>query len=417
MKLFDKYNRINIAVTIFSFIAGSIAFYLVLDYVLIGQLDRSLRVEEQEIQTYIDKNNRFPEIHDTRHQWIQQKAAQQSIADAEPYSTVAYNPVAKITEPVRQYRFATYISKQLYEVTVSQSKTETEELLRLIIFITLGMIALMLGLNYLVSRKLVNRLWKPFYTTIELIGEYKAGSRKPLELPDVAIDEINLLNTHLNSMTQRIHKDYRSLKQFTENASHEMQTPLAIIRSHVDGLLQDEKMDEKSIRQLAGIEDAITKLSRLQQALLMLAKLENRQFDEKASIQLSAVVEHWVTTFSDLFKTAGISIHTNLQETKVFVHPHLADILVSNLLKNALRYTPRSGTIQVDLNKSHFTIANTAAGEPLDQDRLFGRFYKASGLTDSTGLGLAIVHEICETAGWQISYEFSANTHFFKVRY
>lgn len=417
MKLFDKYNRINIAAIIFTFFVGGFAFYLVLDYVLIDQLDRSLRVEEQEIQTYIKKNNRFPEIHDTRHQWIQRRLTDLPDTNSKPYSTVAYNPIAQIAEPVRQYRFISYVSGKLYEITVSQSKTETEELLRLIIFITLGMTALMLGLNYLISRTLVNRLWQPFYTTIGLIGKYKIASRKPLELPNVVIDEINLLNTHLNVMTERIHKDYRSLKEFTENASHEMQTPLAIIRSYVDGLLQDEKMNEKNIRQLVGIEDAVGKLSKLQQALLMLAKLENRQFDEKTTIELSALVRNWMMTFSDLFNASGISIHTNYQNVMVSIHPHLADILVSNLLKNALRYTPKGGSIQLEINANYFIVSNTAVNGSLDKERLFRRFYKASGFSDSTGLGLAIVHEICETAGWRISYHFSASTHVFTVQF
>jgi two-component system sensor histidine kinase QseC len=417
MKLFDKYNRINIAAIIFTFIVGGIAFYLVLDYVLIAQLDRSLRVEEQEIQTYIQKNNRFPEIHDTRHQWIQKSVAVRKVTNTEPHSTIEYNPIAQISEPVRQYRFTSYVAGKFYIVTVSQSKTETEQLLRLIILITLGMTALILGLNYLISRTLVNRLWQPFYTTIGLIGRYKIASRKPLELPNVAIDEINLLNTHLNEMTERIHKDYRSLKEFTENASHEMQTPLAIIRSHVDGLLQDETMSEKSIRQLVSIEDAVGKLSKLQQALLMLAKLENRQFDEKVSIDLSEVIENWIVTFSDLFKSGGILIDTQYRKSIVSIHPYLADILVSNLLKNALRYTPKGGLVTIAMSSFYFTISNTALNESLDQDRLFSRFYKASELSDSTGLGLAIVHEICKIVGWQVSYHFSANTHFFTVQY
>ncbi len=416
MKLFDKYNRTNIAAAIFTFLAGSIAFYIVLNYVLIGQLDRSLRVEEQEIRTFIEKNDRFPEIHDTRHQWIQRSAAQHTIEDPQPISTVAYNPQARLTEHVRQYRFTTITEGQLIEVIVSQSETETEELLRLIILVALGMIALMLGLNYLISQKLMNRLWKPFYTTLQQISEYKMSSRKALELPAVNIDEINLLNTHLNGMTQRIRNDYLSLKEFTENASHEMQTPLAIIRSRVDELLQTEKINEQSSRQLAGIEDAVMKLSRLQQALLLLAKLENRQFEEKEQVGIRKIVDHWIDMFSDLFTPGGISLVVEMEETMVLTHPHLADILVSNLLKNALRYTARNGVIKISLNNKEFSITNTAIGESLDKERLFQRFYRASGVTsDSTGLGLAIVKEICSTTGWQITYFFEQGAHRFQV--
>jgi signal transduction histidine kinase len=416
MKLFQKFNRINIIVAMFSFLIGSIAFYIALNYVLISQLDRSLRVEEQEILSFVNKNDSFPEIHDTRHQWIEKKKVKTAIEQTTPYSTVAFNPLIRLAEPVRQYRFNVLVGEQRYVATVSQSKTETEELLKLIIPIILGMIGLLMILNYLIGRKMMNRIWEPFYISIKHIDEYKVGSGNIVQLPKVGIDEINLLNEQLNNMTTRIYNDYISLKRFTENASHEMQTPLAVIRSRVDALLQDEQMSENAINELSVIENTVLKLSRMQQSLLLLTKLENRQFSEQGEIQLSVVMQHCISFFAEIYDAAGITVIQQISGGFNCKYPYLADILVSNLFKNAIRYTPCGGIITIKMDEVKFSISNTASAGSLDQSLVFQRFYTASNSEDSTGLGLAIAKEICDTLGWTISYTYQNAEHCFIVQ-
>src|SRR6478735_12681185 len=153
MKLFTKYNRVNITATILTFIVGSIAFYFVLDYVLTGQLDRSLRVEQQEILSYIQKNKRLPEVQNTRHQWMMISPSDHSIPHPKPSGTDAFNPNEKETEPIRQLLFTVTVEGKLYQVSVSQSKTEKEDLLQLIILVTICMIALILVSNYFINRR------------------------------------------------------------------------------------------------------------------------------------------------------------------------------------------------------------------------------------------------------------------------
>ena len=123
------------------------------------------------------------------------------------------------------------------------------------------MIACILLFNYLINRRLINRIWQPFYHTIDKIRDYQVAAQHPLSLSKEPIDEINLLNESLNSMTQRIHQDYSALRSFTENASHEMQTPLAVIRTKVESLLQDAEGKPQNVQQLLVIEDATLKLS------------------------------------------------------------------------------------------------------------------------------------------------------------
>lgn len=417
MKLLSRYNRVNITATILAFLVGSAGFYFVLNYILVRQLDRSLRVEEQEIVTYVNKNGRLPEIHDTRHQWIETSRTTTPIIHPKPFSTEAFNKLEDENEPIRRYIFTVAVRGELFQVTVSQSKTETEDLLRLIILVTFSMIALILLSNYLVNRKLVSRLWKPFYRSIKRISEYQVSGREPLQLPSERIDEINLLNQVLNSMTDRIHHDYLSLKTFTENASHEMQTPLAVIRSKTESAVQQAEGNEKLLQSLLSIEDATIKLSRLNQSLLLLTRIGNRQFITGESVDISAALRNKLSETEDIFASKGITIKSSIADVVLPFHQHLAEILISNLFTNLIRYTPEGGSAEIILTQEGLIVQNTASGGPLDAGKIFQRFYKGEQSSESTGLGLAIVQEICTLAGFTIGYRFAADNHVFVIRF
>ncbi|MEO7530591.1 MAG: HAMP domain-containing sensor histidine kinase, partial [Sediminibacterium sp.] len=341
MKLFTRYNRVNITATILTFLFGSIAFYFALDYVLTRQLDGGLRVEQQEVTDYIREHNQLPETQTTKHQWIEILPANHVIASPKPSSTEAFNKLENEKEPIRQLVFTVTAGGKLYQVSVNQSKTETEDLLQLIILVTIIMIALILLSNYLINRKLVTRLWKPFYTTIDRIRDYELSAKDPLQLQHEKIDEINLLNDSINKMTARINQDYLALRSFTENASHEMQTPLAVIRSKVESLLQDAEGKETTIQQLLVIEDATLKLSRLHQSLLLLTKLENRQFQPNEPVNLTAIINTRLKEREELIVSRKLHCIVNCEEVVLHFHQHLAEILVNNLLNNVIRYTPQ----------------------------------------------------------------------------
>lgn len=416
MKLFTKYNRVNIAATIFTFLIGSIGFYFVLHYVLIRQLDESLHVEQQEIVNYVNAHNQLPDIENTKHQWteIRQVAA---ALQKKATSIETYNKAENEKESVRQLIFSVTADQKNYQVTVNKSETETEDLLQLIILVTIGMIGLILLSNYLINRKLVTRLWYPFYATINSIKDYHLAVQQPLQLSREPIDELDLLNDSLNKMTGRIHKDYQALRSFTENASHEMQTPLAIIRSKVEALLQDAEGKEKSIQQLLSIEDATQKLSKLHQSLLLLTKLENRQFLPNENINLTEIIYKKLEEREELIASKKLILQVNCEEVILAFHQHLAEILINNLLNNVIRYSPQSGKISIWLSDKALSVKNTATGHSLNISKVFQRFYKEDANADGTGLGLAIIKEICNMAGFNITYQYIAKTHDFTIHF
>ena len=415
MKLFTRYNRINIAATIFIFAIGSVAFYFVLQYVLIRQLDETLRSEQQEVVEYVSTHNQLPEIQNTRHQWITIEPGRTNLGKTSPYRVWVLNPKENEIEPVRLLVFSVSAGGKLYQVSVYKSELETEDLLQLIILVTIAMIGLILLFNYLINRRLINRIWQPFYHTLDKIRDYQVAAQHPLSLSKEPIDEINLLNESLNSMTQRIHQDYSALRSFTENASHEMQTPLAVIRSKVESLLQDAEGRPQSVQQLLVIEDATLKLSRLHQSLLLLTKLGNRQFMLNEAVNLKEIIENKLIEREELFASKELTVITSLEPVTLSFHRHLAEIMISNLLNNVVRYTPNGGEAGIRLTHELLSISNTAANDALQSDQVFERFYKAGNTPEGTGLGLAIIKEICNSAGFTITYRYKDHQHEFTI--
>ncbi|NCI51998.1 HAMP domain-containing histidine kinase [Sediminibacterium roseum] len=415
MKLFTKYNRVNITATILTFVVGSVAFYFVLDYVLTRQLDRGLRVEQQEVIDFVKEHNQLPELLASRHQWIEAVPTNRPIENPKPHTSKAYNKLEDEKEPIRQLSFTVNAGGKLYMVSVNQSKTETEDLLQLIILVTVCMIAFILLSNYLINRKLITRLWKPFYTTIDTIKDYQLAVKTPLQLSKQDIDELDLLNDSLNKMTTRIYQDYVALKTFTENASHEMQTPLAVIRSKVESMLQLAEGKELFIQQLLTIEDATLKLSKLHQSLLLLTKLGNRQFELSENINLTQILQAKLAEREELIEAQELTVAVTADEVCLSFHKHLAEIMINNLLNNVIRYTPMHGTVAISLNDYSLSIKNYAADGPLNKEKIFQRFYKEEQLAESTGLGLAIVKEICTLAGFTIAYNYAFHEHEFII--
>jgi signal transduction histidine kinase len=413
MKLFAKYNRVNIAATILVFIIGNIGFYFVLQYVLTNQLDESLRNEQQEISAFVQQKHTLPVIENAKEQWIEVHPASSLTKKASFRSAQILNPQEKEEETVRQLVFTIQADGKIYEITVNKSATETEDLLKLIIGIAVLMIALILIFNYIINRTLIRRLWQPFYRTIEVIKEYRTG--KPLQLPEEKIDELRLLNQSLNQMSDKINQDYQTLKTFTENASHEMQTPLSVIRSKTETLLQHTERDEKLMQHLLTIEDETQKLARLHHSLLLLTKLKNRQFSTTDQIDFKEVVDKKIKERFELFESKNIAISVQGTSPLHVFHTHLAEIIISNLLNNALRYTPIGGSIDIIFNEESISFFNTASGGSLDVTRIFQRFYKADQSAEGTGLGLAIVDEICNASGCRIIYRFRETTHDFTI--
>src|SRR5215470_10023465 len=193
-----------------------------------------------------------------------------------------------------------------------------------------------------------------------------------------------------------------------------MQTPLAIIRSKLDLLIQ-ENLSEKQSKNLQPVYDAIEKLSRLTQSLLFLAKIENNQFSQTSSIDIKEKIEQKIQAFNELWQNQNIAVSASLSPLRVHMNNELADTLLNNLFSNATRHNFPHGFIRVNLHGKQLTIENSSAQRRLDDQRIFSRFYKQAEGSAHNGLGLSIIKQICDVSGLAIRYSFNDQQHSFTV--
>lgn len=415
MKLQSKYNRATIAATIFVLFAGSIGYYFLLQYTLLKPVDEALRVEEQEIIHYINQNNRLPAESHFQDQIIQFVEAPVAV-ERHFVNKDVHNPFEKEMEISRQLIFPVELNGKKYTAIVTKSQVEAHELLILILSMTSIIILLLFAILFFANRTLLKKLWRPFYSTLAQMKEFNLSNPGELVLEKTGIDEFNSLNMALNEMTQKIRQDYTSLKAFAENASHEMQTPLAVINSKLDLLIQDPNLNEKNMQKLQGIYNAVSKLTNLNQSLLLLTKIENNQFTELKSIQLDALIKEKLLQFDELMQARNLSVNTELQQCKVLINPALADILVTNLLSNALKHNISGGRINISTTAAGLSIANSSILAALDPNLVYNRFEK-SAESDGIGLGLAIIKQICELYKFAVNYSYKNGIHHFNLSF
>nr|WP_237390502.1 HAMP domain-containing sensor histidine kinase [Fulvivirga sediminis] len=220
-------------------------------------------------------------------------------------------------------------------------------------------------------------------------------------------------------MTERIRNDYEGLKEFTENASHEFQTPLAIIKSNIDWLLQ-QVSDKEQILSLERIESSINRMSKTNKALLLLAKIENRNFNQYENASLESLVLETLESYEDFIQAKGLLIKKQLfnnQKNNRPVNKSLLQILTNNLISNAIKHNILKGYIHIYLDENKLIIKNSGHKLTVDPHKLFDRFAKDNPSSESSGLGLAMVKQICEILHYDIKYQCQENEHIITISF
>lgn len=309
------------------------------------------------------------------------------------------------------------VNKVNFQIKIWRSTLEYEELMEgifyLLSFILFFLFLVSLVINFWVSKI----LWKPFYKTIQNLKNFSASDNEVPEFNKTTVIEFEALNNSLLQMMGKMILDYNCQKKFTENASHEIQTPLAVIQSKVDLLIQSPNLKEKDIELIAAIADASSKLTRLNKSLLLLTKIENRQFKTSENVSFVKIVDQALLLFEEQIHVNKINviIHNN-EDFLIKMNPDLGLVLVNNLMQNAIRHNIHEGQIIIKITYDCLSIQNTAKKEALNSTLLFQRFQKNSTSLQSIGLGLAIANEIAEVSGFNLSYEFLDKMHYFSLK-
>ncbi|HEY6899191.1 MAG TPA: HAMP domain-containing sensor histidine kinase [Puia sp.] len=414
MKLFARYSRVNIVASITALLIGSVVYYFSVRYVLIGELDDSLKVEEDEIHDHVKTHGQLPEAASYRDQRIDFQPIAADIP-REFHHTVFPGAHSR-PETYRELLFSIRAGGQLYRVSIAKSEEETDDLLTLIMLITAGMIGILLGTLFLANRLLLRRLWQPFYGTLGAIREFNLSSRQPLPESHTDTDEFRDLNAAFQQMTSKILKDYEMLKSFTDNASHEMQTPLAILNSKLDLLLQDTQVGDMHHKTLQAMYDGIGRLRQLNRSLLLLMKIENNQFEYITPVDMAVLAREKLAQLDDQLKSRGLELRTELGEMQLPINAYLADILLNNLFLNAIRHNREGGCIGVSLGDGRLTVSNTGPELSFPPENIFNRFTKGAH-SGGTGLGLAIVRQICDNYQFPLSYTYKDHRHILEIQF
>lgn len=272
---------------------------------------------------------------------------------------------------------------------------------------------------FFINKIVLDRVWSPFYVILKRMNQYQFGSKKYLKENNQKIVEFYELQNELQTLVQRNEHMFESQKSFIENASHELQTPLAISLNKIDLVLENENLDTKAIQDFEDIKGSLKRMKNLNKSLLMLSKIENNQFEDKVLVNWNQVFKTVFQDFEDVITYKNI--HFTFSEHGVFeikANLYLIEILVSNLLRNAIKYIGSEKEITVIITENSFTIENSGNKVGLNSNYIYNRFYKADTDETSTGLGLSIVQSILkQQEGLQIHYHFIKNKHQFKIAY
>jgi len=257
---------------------------------------------------------------------------------------------------------------------------------------------------------------KPFNNTLQFIKDFSIKKKDKISFKKTGTTEFNKLNRFLEEMTQKMRNDYQAMKEFTENAAHEMQTPLSIANGKLEILLDADNLTEEQSAMVISAQNSLRRLSKMNKSLSLLTKIDNREFENHEDINLSAELERQIFDFEELIKLKDIRLSKNIEgNVKVSMDNTLCGILVTNLLQNAIRHNHESGEINIKLTTDALTVSNT--GDPLSVDPklLFDRFKKDNQSEESLGLGLAIVKKICDVSNFEINYQLVDNKHRIEV--
>ncbi|MEY2918625.1 MAG: hypothetical protein RIS73_2339 [Bacteroidota bacterium] len=412
MKLLAKYNKVNIAATILVLLVGGLCYYFILRIVLIHQLNNDLKIEEQEIKDYVKLNNSLPNAANYKDQKIAFEPTDLSFIKRKIKWINIYDAAEHENTPGRQLIFSIECAGKNYKVSITKSQQETEDLIQLIVLLTLAIVVLLLVVLFIINRFVLNKLWLPFNNTLQQLKQFNLSNKSAIQLEDSNINEFKELNSAVITMSNRVIKDYDALKSFTENASHEIQTPLAVINSKLELLMQSENFSEMQMHYIQNIQEEISRLSKLNQSLLLLTKIDNQQFKETEEVDMATVIGKHLNNYEELIAAKEITLTKNIDaDCIVSMNKTMAEILVSNLITNAIKHNIDKGAITITLENNRLVVSNTGVELNSNPNELFERFKKDKVNSESLGLGLSIVKKIGEQYNFKAVYNYANGLH------
>lgn len=414
MKLLKKTNRIYLLFSSVLMLGAGFALFFILNAIVDEEMNEQLYLDANRVHHEIEANRPYPQLPPviSVKQFDSEMLEGFAITD-----TLIFDPLEEEEEPFRELTLTRNHRGKGYAVTMRTSLIEGEDFWFAIGWAIGGMFVLLLISIVWVNKRISKNIWAPFYANLEQLKAFSIqGDVMQLEATDIT--EFNDLNTTIKGLADQVQSDYHALKEFTANAAHEMQTPLAIIIGKLELISQKENVMRDHASLVSGAYDAARRLSKLNKALLLLAKIENRQFGENEEIALDDLLHKHLSDVDDLMADKGLVVYPKIIDA-VAVHSNVAmvELLINNLIGNAIKHSLKNSKIGIALRDNSLTITNSGEAPEEDPSVYFERFRKASQTSASLGLGLSIIRKICEVEGWQIKYVYENDQHQVEIRF
>ncbi len=334
------------------------------------------------------------------------------------YETVSmYDSIEHELHPFRTLSSTIIIKDKPYLLTIKMSLVDNDELVMALGIVQMILIVLLAAGLLLLNRSLSQKLWKPFYNTLNQLKAYELDKSESIQPEKTNIVEFDDLNKTVSHLTDRNRKVYLEQKEFIENASHELQTPLSIFQSKLDNLMQIPGLTEAGAATILDLEETAQRMARLNKNLLLLSKIDNDQFNEIEEIDLSALANKLLSNLQPMADIDNISIRASISPLSIKANSTLLEVLLTNLFHNAIRHTNAKGEVIVQITGRVLTVSNTGSPLKMSPEKMFERFSKEGNGENSSGLGLAIVKKVCDTCRYEIVYNFQSGVHVFSVTF
>lgn len=416
MKLIQKFTLLYLLITVVVLIIGGVFSYHVIkkevDKEQTRYLKRNIDFTMQELSRGIYPDSLFQNK-------MEVQRLDMSVPEIEFFvrDTLVWLNYLKRFEPQVKVSASRKINNNHYYISTYGAIVDTQDITDAVVKSISGIFLIMLFVTALVSVLISRKILKPFNQTLREMKLFRLNEKKPLALIGTSTSEFRRLNLLLEKMTDKMRDDYAALKEFSENASHELQTPLSIIMGKLE-LLMDSDISDEQARLIHSAQNSVDKLSKMGQSLSLLTKLGNREFESPGPINLSALVKECLFAFQELMEMKSLTLEDEIEDdVMVSLHPVLANILLNNLMSNAIRHNVLNGLIKVSLNHNRLEIANTGEELTAPAEEMFERFRKNDPNSQSIGLGLAIVKQICNQNDLQICYEYRGVMHVLQISF
>ncbi len=415
MKLLTKSTLFIATLSLFLFFIMGVIFFQVLKSMSIADLNRELgdlkEVVEEHLGDYTGHQiTELPGIDSLS----VRAAVQDEGSDVLLRDTLMYDIKEGQFRTYRYIQFYSMLGSQGYEVKIYKSTNPADKLVERVTLMMTLMVLLFLAGIFFLNRFIFANLWHDFFEAIDKLKQFET-SKEPVILGEQDIEEFEELKHALEMMTRRLANDYKELKEYTDHTTHELQTPLAVIKSKTEMLIQSKNLGEEEMKCLEAINTSIQQLSRLNATLTLLTRIENRQFTEREEIDLIGLLERHLELLEEHIGLRQIRIEKKYEEVEMVLvmDQGLADLLIANLLKNAIVHNIQGGSIVLETSPGRLILRNDGPPLEFSQEELFTRFVRDTRRTGNFGLGLSLVKKVCETYQIEIEYSYDNEQHTF----